>query len=52
MLIYIQSLIWPTTRPHYLLNLGSEKIEPRTIKLAFDMYILQIQQQQSVARVE
>ena len=35
MLIYTQSLIWPATRPHYLLNFGSEKIGPRTIKLAF-----------------
>ena len=35
MLIYTQSLIWPPTRPHYLLNLGSEKIGPRMIKLAF-----------------
>ena len=34
MLIYSQSLIWPATRPHYLLNFGSEKIEPCTIKLA------------------
>ena len=39
MLIYTQSLIWPATRPHYLLNFGSEKIGPRTIKLAFIMYI-------------
>ena len=34
MLIYTQSLIWPATRPHYLFNFGSEKIGPRTIKLA------------------
>ena len=40
MLIYTQSLIWPATRPHCLLNFGSEKIGPRTIKLAFIMYIL------------
>ena len=40
MLIYTQSLIWPATRPHYLLNFGSEKIGPRTIKLTFIMYIL------------
>ena len=35
MLIYTQNLIWPAARPHYLLNFGSEKIGPRTIKLAF-----------------
>ena len=29
-LIYIQSLIWPAARPHYLLNFGSEKIGPHT----------------------
>ena len=29
-LIYAQSLIWPATRPHYLLNFGSEKIGPHT----------------------
>ena len=40
MVIYTQSLSWPTTRPHHLLNFGSEKIVPRTIKLAFIMYIL------------
>ena len=40
MLIYTQGLIWPATRPHYLLNFGSEKIGPRTIKLIFIMYIL------------
>ena len=34
MLIYTQSLIWPSTRPHYSLNFGSEKMEPRSIKLA------------------
>ena len=38
MLSYTKSLIWPATRPHHLLNFGSEKIEPRTIKLAFIMY--------------
>ena len=25
---------WPATKPHYLLNFSSEKIGPRTIKLA------------------
>ena len=40
MLIYTQSLIWPATRPHQLLNFGLEKIGPRTIKLAFVMHIL------------
>ena len=40
MLIYTQSLIWPTTRPHHLLNFGSEKIGPRSIKLAFIVCIL------------
>ena len=40
MLIYSQSLIWPATRPHYLLNFGSEKIGSRTIKHAFIMFIL------------
>ena len=40
MLIYTQSLSWPTTRPHHLLNFGSEKIGPRTLKLAFIMYLL------------
>ena len=39
MLICTQSLIWPASRPHYWLNFGSEKIGPRTIKLAY-MYIL------------
>ena len=34
MLIYTQSLIWASARPHYLLNFGSEKIGPRLIKLA------------------
>ena len=34
MLVYKQSLIWLATRPHYLLNFGSEKIGPRTIMLA------------------
>ena len=29
------SSIWPATRPHYLLNFGSQKIGPRTIKLAY-----------------
>ena len=43
--IYTQSLIWPATRPHYLLNFGSEKIGPRTIKLAF------IKQRQNVTKV-
>ena len=33
-LIYTQSLIWPSTKPHYSLNFGSEKIGPRSIKLA------------------
>ena len=41
MLICTQNLIWPATRPHYLLNFGSEKIGLRTIKLTFMMYILQ-----------
>ena len=41
MLICTQSIIWPATRPHYLLNFGSEKIGSRTIKLTFMMYILQ-----------
>ena len=45
MLIYTQSLIWPATRPHCLLNFGSEKIGPRTIKLAF------IKQRQNVTKV-
>ena len=40
MLIYTQSLIWPATRPHHLLNFGSAKIGPHTIKLAFIMNIL------------
>ena len=44
-LIYTQSLIWPSTRPHYLLNFGSQKIGPRTIKLAF------IKQRQNVTKV-
>ena len=35
----------PATRPHYLLNFGSEKIGPRTIKVAF------IKQQQNVLKV-
>ena len=26
---------WPATRPHYLFNFGSEKLRPRTIKLAY-----------------
>ena len=26
---------WPATRPHYLLNSGSQKIRPGTIKLAY-----------------
>ena len=42
MLIHIQSLIWPATRPHYLLDFGSEKIGPRLIKLAFIVYIIHI----------
>ena len=33
-LIYTQGLIWPSTRPHYSLNFGSEKIGPRSMKLA------------------
>ena len=45
MLIYTQSLIWPSTRPQYLLNFGSEKIGPRTIELAF------IKQRQNVTKV-
>ena len=45
MLSYAQSLISPANRPHYLLNFGSEKIGPRTIKFAF------IQQQQNVSKV-
>ena len=45
MLIYTQSLIRHATRPHYLLNFGSEKIGPRTIKLAF------ITQRQNVTKV-
>ena len=45
MLIYTQTLIWHATRPHYLLNFGSEKIGPRTIKLAF------IKQRQNVTRL-
>ena len=40
MLIYTQSLIWPATRPHHLLNFGSEKIGSRTMQLAFIMCIL------------
>ena len=32
MFIYTQRLIWPATRPHYLLNFGSEKIGPNQIK--------------------
>ena len=40
MLIYTQSLIWPATRPHYLLNFIAEKIGPRTVKLTFIMYVL------------
>ena len=40
MFLYLQSLIWPATRPHYLLNFGSEKIGPRAIKLAFIAYVL------------
>ena len=39
MIIYLQSSVWPATRPHYLLNFGSEKIEPRTIKPAFIVYV-------------
>ena len=45
MLIYTRSLIWPATGPHYLLTFGSEKIGPRTIKLAF------ITQRQNVTKV-
>ena len=44
MLIYTQTLIWPATR-HFLLNFSSEKIEPRTIKLAY------IKQRQNVTKV-
>ena len=40
MLIYSQSLIWPATKPHHLLNFGLEKIVPRTIKLPFITCIL------------
>ena len=40
MLIDTQSLIWPATTPHYLLNFGSEKIGSRKIKLAFITCIL------------
>ena len=39
MLIYLQSLGWPATSPHYLLNFGSEKKGLRTIKLAFVVHI-------------
>ena len=39
MLIYAQSLIWPSTRPHYLLNFVQKKIRPRTIELAFIMHM-------------
>ena len=45
MLIYTQSLIWPATRSHYLLNFGSEKVGPRTIKLTF------IKERQNVTKV-
>ena len=44
-LIYTQSLIWPATRPHYLLNFGSEKKGPRKTTLAF------IKQRQNVTKV-
>ena len=36
MLIYTHSSIWPATRPHYPYNFASEKIGPRTIKLAYN----------------
>ena len=42
MLIYIQTLIWPATRPHCLLNFVSEKIGRHTIKLVFIEHILRI----------
>ena len=29
------SLDWPATRPHYSFNFDSEKIGPRTIKIAY-----------------
>ena len=44
-IVYTLSLIWPATRPHYLLNFGSEKIGPRTTKLAV------IKQRQNVTTV-
>ena len=40
MLIYTQSLIWPATRPNYLLNFGSKKIGPRTTILALCIYYI------------
>ena len=51
-LIYIQSLIRPATRPHYLLNFGSEKIGPRTIKLAFIVHILHIRNNDKTSQRE
>ena len=52
MLIYIQSLLWPATRPHYLLNFGSEKIGPLTIKLAFTVHILHMHNNDKTSQME
>ena len=38
MLIYYTDLNLAPTRPHYSYNFGSEKIGPRTIKLALYIY--------------
>ena len=41
-----QSSIWPASGSHYLLNLGSEKIQPGMSKLAYSYT-----QQQNVTKV-